>query len=84
MLRCLFFLFCLAALLAGNFLSALAQAAWRDPLAQWHWRNPLPQGNPLSNVSFCNGVFFALGPDGTMALWKSHSASWQSAPRCSP
>jgi hypothetical protein len=51
-------------LASGLFLHCVCGTA-SDPLDNWHWRNPLPQGNPLYNVSFCNGTFFALGPQGT-------------------
>ena len=46
-----------------------------EPLDAWHWRHPYPQGNPLFNVSFCGGSFFALGPQGTL-LVSSSGTSW--------
>ncbi len=32
----------------------------------WHWRNPLPAGNALSNVVYGNGLFVAVGINGTL------------------
>jgi hypothetical protein len=26
------------------------------PLSTWYWRNPLPQGNPLSAITYGNGM----------------------------
>ena len=46
-----------------------------EPLDSWHWRHPYPQGNPLFNVSFCGGSFFALGPQGTL-LVSSNGSAW--------
>jgi len=33
-------------------------------LDNWHWRNPLPQGNALSDVTYGNGIFVAVGSSG--------------------
>src|SRR6185436_1065722 len=65
MLRHVSFLLCVGGLMAFDVIPLCAQATEENPLDQWHWRNPLPQGNPLDNVVFCNGTFFALGPKGT-------------------
>ena len=45
-------------------------------LDAWHWRSPLPQGNPLRNVVFANGVYVAVGDLGTI-LTSSDGTNWQ-------
>lgn len=52
--------------------SGVSQA---DPLDNWHWRNPLPQGNHLNGVAFGNGIFVAVGDEGTI-LTSSDGATW--------
>ncbi len=54
---------------------AASSRAAVEPVDVWHWRHPYPQGNPLFNVSFCGGSFFALGPRGTL-LVSSNGSAW--------
>jgi len=37
-----------------------------NPLDEWAWRNPLPQGNSLNGVCYGNGIFAAVGLNGTI------------------
>jgi len=46
-----------------------------DPLDTWTWRNPLPAGVGLTEVSYLNGKFFALGNPGTL-LSSTDGTNW--------
>jgi len=37
-----------------------------DPLSTWNWRNPNPQGSTLRAATFGNGLFVAVGDNGTI------------------
>jgi hypothetical protein len=48
-----------------------------DPLDNWHWRNPLPQGNPLYGVTYGNGIYVAVGSNGTIVT-SADGITWTS------
>ncbi|MDF9407124.1 hypothetical protein L7E55_01915 [Pelotomaculum isophthalicicum JI] len=58
----IYYLVVAIALLTGT----MCSTAMADPLDQWAWRNPLPQGNRLNSVSYGNGIFVAVGSNGTI------------------
>ncbi|HVU99751.1 MAG TPA: hypothetical protein VHH88_00215, partial [Verrucomicrobiae bacterium] len=45
-------------------------------LENWGWRSPLPQGNPIHNVVFANGIYVAVGDLGTI-LTSVDGAHWE-------
>jgi len=54
----------------------LAQQCWGiDPLDVWTWRNPLPTGNVLSSVAYGNGLFVAVGNNGTIVA-SQNGTNW--------
>ena len=44
----------------------------------WQWRNPLPQGNDLSDVTYGNGTFIAVGQG--VALSSTSGTNWTVTP----
>jgi hypothetical protein len=47
------------------------------PLDRWEWRRPLPQGNDLYEVAYGNGVFAAMGRDGTKVTSRDGGTTWR-------
>src|SRR6266849_5144085 len=43
-----------------SFLCVYGAVAQSHPRSNWHWRNPLPQGRPLYDVAYGNGIFVAV------------------------
>lgn len=52
-------------------------SAGADSLDVWQWRNPTPTGNPLANVVYANGRFFACGTQGVMMI-STNGTAWTS------
>ncbi len=46
-----------------------------DSLDNWHLRNRLPQGNSLNAVTYGNGIFVAVGDNGTI-LTSPDGVTW--------
>lgn len=47
------------------------------PLDRWAWRRPWPQGNDLYAAAFGNGVFVAVGRDGTKVTSRDGGTTWR-------
>jgi hypothetical protein len=47
------------------------------PLDRWEWRRPLPQGNDLGDIAWGNGVFVAVGWDGTRVTSRDGGTTWR-------
>ncbi|MBI5385264.1 MAG: immunoglobulin domain-containing protein [Verrucomicrobia bacterium] len=47
------------------------------PLDRWQWRNPLPQGNDLWCAAYGNGIWVALGRNGTRIRSTDGGVTWQ-------
>jgi hypothetical protein len=61
--------------LAGVFVLLSTIVSPAIVLDQWHWRHPLPQGNPLKNVNYVNGLYVAVGEVGTI-LTSTNGTNW--------
>jgi photosystem II stability/assembly factor-like uncharacterized protein len=46
----------------------------------WVWANPAPQGEPLADVSFADGVGYAVGEFGTVLRSTDAGATWTGLP----
>ncbi|WP_138756167.1 S-layer homology domain-containing protein [Paenibacillus sinopodophylli] len=53
----------------------IPQYAYAESLDEWNIRSPLPTGNTLTEVTFGNGTYVAVGSKGTI-LTSSDGASW--------
>jgi hypothetical protein len=58
-------------------ISAAPAVTSQVPLDTWYWRSPLPQGNTLNGVTYGNGIFVAVGGDGTI-ITSSDGKTWTS------
>ena len=55
----------LVGLLPAVLLLFFTQLGWADPLDTWTESHPLPQNSNMQNISYGNGLFVAVGFDGT-------------------
>jgi len=56
-------------------LLTLSGVAKADLFDAWQWRNPLPQGNSLRGITYGNGIFVAVGAQGTI-LASTDGTNW--------
>lgn len=62
--------------LVAAFLLSMAQESLRSShgLDSWEWRHPLPQGNPISGLTYGNGLFAAA--TGCAIITSPDSTNW--------
>jgi photosystem II stability/assembly factor-like uncharacterized protein len=71
----------LIALLLGALMGASsASAQVSTGHSDWGWGNPLPQGEPLNDVSFADGVGYAVGDFGIALRSSDNGATWTNLP----
>ena len=75
-IRAMLIAFALGALVGAS--SASAQVSTEH--SGWDWSNPAPQGELLLDVSFADGVGYAVGAFGTVLRTTDAGATWTSLP----